>query len=103
MPNWTIGPCVMVSWTAPGPGSPHNSSIQPFYWIIVFVALFFLEESCISYKVVFFQIRGECSQLKATQKKDHSNEMQLTFEGLLKEFRVGSEALNSESHSLHCP
>lgn len=104
VPNWNqrTGPCVMVSWTAPGPGSPDNSRVQPFYWIIVLVALFFLQESCISYKVVFLQIHREFNQLKLMQKKDHSNEMQLTFEGLLKEFRVGSEALNSESHSLHC-
>lgn len=44
VPNWNqrTGPCVMVSWTAPGPGSPDNSRVQPFYWIIVLVALFFL-------------------------------------------------------------
>lgn len=50
----------------------------------------------------FFQILGKCNQLKATQKNDHGNEMQLTFEGQLEEFRVRSGALKSSLNPTAC-
>lgn len=62
VPNWNrrTGPCVVVSWTAPGPGSPDNSRVQPFYWIIVLVALFFFFcQSHVFHIRLFFSRFGE--------------------------------------------
>lgn len=69
---------------------------QIFYWIIGLAAL----HKRLGFGI-FIHILGKCNQLKATQKNDYSNEMQLTFEGQLEELRVG-QGSESESDSLYC-